>query len=337
MTSPIHHAIVEALGRHPEVLSTLLELRGSGPDAPLVPTTGTRAKALALERRVDRAFLVGSATHPKGFALVEVQLGPDPAKLFSWALYVELARSQYLVEGALVVLTVSSAVRRWIAREAARPTGQWGFSRCLSPIVIALDEIDPAHLLRADRPYLATIAVAAHAALPDAEQVTEKAINLTMTHLEKHLMADQLDAILGIANDAIRARLEEKIMEHREYRSEFFRRLHAEGMAAIRTEELAKRKAEGLAKGKAEGLARGKAEAIVAVLHGRGIPVSAAVRKQILACSEMATLDLWLQKALVASSAVDVVQAKSKPTNGARKHGSARVPRSTPKRSGSPV
>ncbi len=45
-----------------------------------------------------------------------------------------------------------------------------------------------------------------------------------------------------------------------------------------------------LAKGKAEG----KAEAVLAVLRGRGLTVSAAQRKQVLACSDNATLDAWL-------------------------------------------
>jgi hypothetical protein len=53
-------------------------------------------------------------------------------------------------------------------------------------------------------------------------------------------------------------------------------------------------KAEGKAEGMLEGEAKGKAEAVLAVLRGRGLTVSAAQRKQVLACTDNAQLDAWL-------------------------------------------
>src|SRR4051812_40639361 len=65
------------------------------------------------------------------------------------------------------------------------------------------------------------------------------------------------------------------------------------------------------AEGKAEGEAKGKAEAVLAVLEGRGLAVTATQKKQVLACSTIAQLDAWLRaagttestKALLSSSA----------------------------------
>src|SRR6185436_2053900 len=146
-------------------------------------------------------------------------------------LYMELGRSRYRCEGALVALTVTKEVRRWIEHAIAPATGLYGTRRKLEPTVIALDEIEPSLLLRPDRPYLATLAVAGHAKAPDAQPVADAAVDLTLDKLPKHLAAEQLDAILGMVDEALRAHLEKRIMEHREYRSELFRGIYNKGAA----------------------------------------------------------------------------------------------------------
>jgi predicted transposase/invertase (TIGR01784 family) len=73
--------------------------------------------------------------------------------------------------------------------------------------------------------------------------------------------------------------------------------------------------AEGLAKGHKSGLAEGKttgkAEAVLAVLAARGVPVDEATRARILACSDSATLEQWLARAVTATSLGDVVDSTS--------------------------
>ena len=64
---------------------------------------------------------------------------------------------------------------------------------------------------------------------------------------------------------------------------------------------------KGEAKGEARGKALGKAEGILAVLAARGLLVSDALRERILGCTEVATLDVWIRRAVVASSADAVV------------------------------
>jgi hypothetical protein len=311
VASPTHAVLVETLEAHPEALAYLLELHGSAPAGPLIPTTGTRTKTFTLERRVDRAYLVGDRRAPLGFVLAEVQIDPDDDKRFAWPLYVELARSRYRCEGALVVLTVSEEVRRWIERTIVPPTGQCATRRRLEPTVLALDAIAPSLLLSPDRPYLAMLAVAGHAKGPDAQAVAEAAVDLTLERLPQALALEQLDAILGMVDEALRARLENRIMEHREYRSELFRGIYKKGEAEGR--------AEGKAEGEAKGKAKGKAEGILTVLLARGIPVSEAVRARILDCSDLGTLDAWLQRAAVASTAAAVVRSRTAPPPPARR------------------
>jgi hypothetical protein len=301
MSSATHAVLVELLEAHPEALAYLLNLQGNAPASALIPITGTRTKTFVLERRVDRAYLVGSRTSPLGFILTEVQMEPDEDKPFAWPLYLELARSRYRCEGALVVITVSEAVRRWIERAIEPVTGLCGTRRRLQPTVIALDKIEPSRLLSPDRPYLAPLAVAGHAASVDAPRVADTAVDLTLECLHRHLAAEQLDAILGMVDDALRARLESRIMEHKEYRSDLFRGIFK--------------------KGQAEGKATGKAEGILAVLAAREVPVSDAIRERILSCSDIDTLDAWIRRAAVASTAAAVVRSRAAKSIPARRAG----------------
>ncbi len=246
MPSPIHTTIVDLLEAHPEVLSYLLGLQGPAPVGPLVPANGTTSATFTIERRVDSAFLLGSSDNPGGFVLVEVQLGRDRDKVFAWALYVELARSRYRCEGALVVLTIQGRVRRWIERDIARRTGQLGSWRQLQPLVIALDEIAPAMLLRAEMPYLAPLAVAAHARSPDVAEIAGRAVDLTaMKSLPTPLAIEQLDAILAMVDAGLRAALEKRAMKHPEFRSKFFRDLAAKFTAEGVAKGVARRRGKG--------------------------------------------------------------------------------------------
>ncbi|MFT3764275.1 MAG: hypothetical protein QM820_01945 [Minicystis sp.] len=61
-----------------------------------------------------------------------------------------------------------------------------------------------------------------------------------------------------------------------------------------------------------EGEARGEAKSILAVLAARGIAVSDAIRARILGCTDIATLDVWIRRAAVTSTAASVVRATAK-------------------------
>jgi flagellar biosynthesis/type III secretory pathway protein FliH len=70
-------------------------------------------------------------------------------------------------------------------------------------------------------------------------------------------------------------------------------------------------KAEGRREGKAEGKASGKAEGVLAVLGGRGLGVTAAQRRQVLACTDEAQLDTWLRTAGTTPSAAALLSGSS--------------------------
>jgi hypothetical protein len=60
-------------------------------------------------------------------------------------------------------------------------------------------------------------------------------------------------------------------------------------------------------KGEAKGRLEGEALAILRVLEARGIAVDEAVRQRILVCGDQELLDQWLKRAVVATTAAEVV------------------------------
>lgn len=71
-------------------------------------------------------------------------------------------------------------------------------------------------------------------------------------------------------------------------------------------------RAEGMAKGLEKGLEQGRAEglraAIRSVLDRRALPLSAAASATLDACSDLPTLQRWLDDAVLATSADDVLR-----------------------------
>jgi hypothetical protein len=55
------------------------------------------------------------------------------------------------------------------------------------------------------------------------------------------------------------------------------------------------------------GEARGEARAVLTVLDARGVAVPADARERILACVDLTQLDVWLHRALIATTADGVL------------------------------
>ncbi len=104
------------------------------------------------------------------------------------------------------------------------------------------------------------------------------------------------DLVLRSVHAGARAILEALMASGKyEYQSDFARRYVAQG------------EAQGRAEGEAKGQAEGRAHSVLHVLEVRGIDVPGDVRERILSCSDVAMLDAWLERALTAKSAAEVL------------------------------
>jgi len=84
------------------------------------------------------------------------------------------------------------------------------------------------------------------------------------------------------------------ISEHSSWLQGLSRKYHEEGFA------------EGQERGRAEGRAEGEAVSVLSVLRFRGIEVPAARERQIRACTDLAQLKVWLERAVHATHIDDL-------------------------------
>ncbi len=56
---------------------------------------------------------------------------------------------------------------------------------------------------------------------------------------------------------------------------------------------------------------QGQAEAVLRVLTERSVTVDATARQRILSCTDLATLDLWLRRAITATHISQVLDGSS--------------------------
>ena len=81
----------------------------------------------------------------------------------------------------------------------------------------------------------------------------------------------------------------------------------AEGKAEGKVEGKAEGKAEGRAEGLSEGQLLGQAQAVLQLLEGRGLAVTASQRARILACRDGEQLRAWLLRAAIADAVADLL------------------------------
>ncbi|MBN1210697.1 MAG: hypothetical protein JXB05_37965, partial [Myxococcaceae bacterium] len=96
-----------------------------------------------------------------------------------------------------------------------------------------------------------------------------------------------------------------------EYQSEFARKYVAQGLE------------EGLQKGREEGREEGRHEgeraALFEVLDARGLKVDARTRQQIMACTDLSQLKVWLRRAVTVESTQELFALGATARPAARK------------------
>ncbi len=141
-----------------------------------------------------------------------------------------------------------------------------------------------------------------------------RAIELT-GRLPPPLRKGQMRAIVGVLSRRMMSFVREVLMDPKKTaETPWFREFRLELEAAG--------EARGKAEGKVEGKVEGKREAVLAVLSTRELSLSAAQRRRIEECTDVALLDRWIRLAAKASSADEVLapppDARRKPAPSPR-------------------
>jgi len=207
--------------------------------------------------------------------IVEVQLGIDKRKRFSWPAYVAGLRARLKCDCCLLVVCPSASTAKWAAAPISMgPGGQ------LIPLVLGPDGMpvvtDAAKARRF--PELALLSVMAH-----GQGDVQTAVNIA--RVAAAAASDLASDNQALYLDLIESALGEAARKAFEMLPETYK---FQGPSYLR----------GAAEGEARGEAKGEAKSVLAVLEARGITVTEEQRQQILQCADLDRLNGWVRKAV---------------------------------------
>jgi hypothetical protein len=304
MPSTTHQALVELFRVRPALAAELIA-RTALARLPAFATASSTEAALdqlvPVEFRADLVIeLFDRAGVLIGAIVVEVQLGKDDDKPWTWPVYATAVRARKRCPVWLLVIAPDEAVALWASRPIELAPG----APCLAPVVLGPSEFpaitDPAVAVR--HPELTLLAAVAHGHDEVAERLIP-ALPAVLHALDAEHRAGYLSMLLEALAPAFRKRLEE-LMVHPSFAAIKLPSPWQEILDDTRI----KAQHDGEARGKADGEARGKADAVLSVLSARDIAVSNEIRSQILACNDVPTLDRWLRRAATLKTAAAVVR-----------------------------
>jgi hypothetical protein len=250
------------------------------------------------------AVVVFTKKKPVFGVILEAQLKPDKDKRFTWPLYAVSARAREQCPFVVLVVSPNAATARW----AARPI-ELGGGNHYQPLVVGPAGVPKVtdHTRARREPQLAVLSVMAHGRgdLKTAAAIGTAAARAILGLPEQQRLLYSL-LIESNLSEAVRKAIEmqpglEKFFSEAQRRN--FERGREEG------------KAEGKEEGKAEGKAEGEAIALLKVLMRRGLTITAEQRRRIIECTDVSTLDRWLDASLSVAS-VDELLSRSRAPRG---------------------
>ena len=286
MPSMAHEVLVDLFKNRPSLGAELLsEALGVAlpayTEARLVSIDLTRIRPAAYS--ADVVVLLLEDGVPVWVLIIEVQLGVDPRKRFTWPEYTMGSRADHNCPVGLLVVAPDAAVAAWCAEPIE--TGIPGF--VLTPPVLgrAAIPVVTSSVEAARRPELAVLSAMAHGE-GEMGAAIAAAVLPVVSGLGDERARFYGDLVLNSLNEAARRALE-AMMKGYEYQSDFAKKYVAQGEANARARD------------------------VLTVLRVRGIAVTEAVRERILAEKDPARLERWLEKAAVAASVAEMIDEPS--------------------------
>jgi hypothetical protein len=233
------------------------------------------------EYRADAVVTLSDAGTVVLAVVVEVQLHTNKDKRRSWPAYVATLHARLKCPVALLVVCPKQTVANW----CAQPIAFGPPASVLTPVALGpkqvpvLTDLDTARRV----PELAVLSVLAHGDLPDPEPMFE-ALLTALDAIDQDRAKLYTDFILSVLPAAARAWLEEHmtIITGYQYQSDFARRYFSEGKA------------------------EGEADAVLLILAERDIDVPDHIRAEIVACTDLDRLGVWIRQAATAHSIEDL-------------------------------
>ncbi|EDY42734.1 hypothetical protein [Streptomyces sp. SPB074] len=277
----LHHVFLQDKTLYARVLRRLgVEV---GEPARVEEETTDLTETRPLERRVDSLSRVKD-TGGEYLIAPQSRTGVDPLKPAAWAYYVAFLMSKYRLPVLLLVATASHRTAKWADRAHDHGVADWS-ALTVRPLVVGPDTLAPVtdpEEARRDLA-LAALTVMTHATSP-AVDATMKALSAALRDQAEAIALAYLELVaqgLGTTEAGIK-----------------WRSLVATDLSFF-TSPLSEELRE-------EGRAEGQARSLLKVLRARGIEVPDESRARVESCADTATLDTWLDRALVATTLAEV-------------------------------
>ncbi|RKS06151.1 hypothetical protein DFP74_1775 [Nocardiopsis sp. Huas11] len=283
-----HEIPLRIIQNQPAVAPVLL--RELGYDVPwhteAVNTSPVMTNCDPKELNSDGAVLLRDGGRNVLAIVVERQIGRDYDKRYSWPAYLTTLRLRLQCPAILMVLCPNEAIARWCATPIS--IGHPGFD--LTPLTIGPSEM-PVIVIPAQARAIPEVSVFSARAHGNTEPRTLEAfVEALDATSEKHRLF-YYDYVLAGLNEAARKELEGLMsVETYEWQSDF-----AKKYVGMGREE-----------GREEGRAAEAARNVIAVLQARGFAVSDEERSRITSCTDLATLEKWVPKAVTIERPADL-------------------------------
>jgi hypothetical protein len=288
-----HELSGEMFSRRPSLILDLLppQLGKAVPDdVELEVSDPTTISTNLPDWHADRLILFRHGSRVSYAVVVETQLAQERTKRRRWPQYQTIVHGRHGCPTVIMVVCADDATTQW----AGTPILLDDHGSVVCPVAIGPRQMprvtDPDEAR--DLPMLAALSLIGH---PDDEQVRSAAVEAVLALFEDSPIkaAAYHDFMLKRLKGRERKLWEDQVLTTGGYRfeSKVFRDLEA------------KSRAQGLAEGRAEG----RAESLLRILDRRAILMTDAHRARIIGCTDPASLDQWLDRALDATTIEDVL------------------------------
>lgn len=285
MPSNLHQLLLELFRNHSKSAADLL----LGIDVPVPEYDEVRTESSDLsdvkpaEYRADLVLLLARAAQNVLGIIVEVQLGRDDDKPYSWPAYIANLHARHRCPVCLLVITLDASVARWAHRPIKLGPGTrcrpWVIGPSNAPVVAEPRQAK-------ENVELAVLSAIEHVQNPDAElaaRIVFAALD-ALDGIDAERSRLYFDLIKSYAPEAVEATMNSLGFE---YQSDFARRYYGQG------------KTEGKAEGLIAGRLEGRVEIILKMLAGRFGPLPDTIQTSVRGANDI-ELDALAERMLTA-------------------------------------
>jgi hypothetical protein len=291
-----HNVLVEMFRENPELaprfLVTLFRIEVPR-YASVAVVESSLDQLIPVEFRADLVLELRDAKGMLVLAIIlEAQRDKDPDKKFSWPVYLTGVRAKKRCGVVVLVIAPDADVAAWAAETIDLGLGFGNVEPLVLGPAVVPEVTDPAEAEKGTE--LAVLSAVAHGNGPNGLAVVRAALG-TLGRLDQEHAAVYFQIIWSGLREPMRHAMEALVMERQIVDQVSFPPFIQKLIDSSKTE------------GIREGEVKGKRDTLLRLLARAGIALTENESARIQACSDIATLDRWVDNVLVAKTATEVL------------------------------